>query len=455
MRRTTLIICMALIATAPLLAFDGFTDIFGPVEEEQQTTETIKAPDQKLDISGTVSFSIEGMRDKTDATEINTSVNGGLTLDLFWNGSIVDARANLALQPKLDNQLNWIDIFTGLSITTYFEGGRLEAGLLKKEWGSADGVHVVDVLNAPDYRNGIVDDPMAMKMAEPMIMSTATWSDTSLEVVFKPMLIPMVAAENPDDRWFMMSEAQKAYFDSASDPITPIEAADLATLSNSQYGARLTSILGPADVGVIYWNGFFNQPSLGIVLNPDYSLKTVNYSFTHAQLLGAEATLVTGPFTLMFEGGFWLSEDSAGTDATKYNNKWVYLGGVGFLIPGTSAYVSLTYNGHYIMDFSNVGTDTDAIQASQSSAGKAYMNTITGAIELPFARETVKVRLAGTYQVETQGYAVLPSVTWSIADDLVFKASGRLFGTIGDGSNSLFKTWAANDSLTVGISYLF
>jgi hypothetical protein len=57
--------------------------------------------------------------------------------------------------------------------------------------------------------------------------------------------------------------------------------------------------------------------------------------------------------------------------------------------------------------------------------------------------------------VETQGYAVLPSVTWSIADDLVFKASGRLFGAVGNGSSSLFKTWAANDTLTVGISYLF
>ena len=396
------------------------------------------------------------MRDKLDATEIQTSVNGGVTLDLSWNGSIVDAKANLALHPTIDNDMQWIDIFTGLSITTYFTGGRLEAGLLKKEWGSGDGVHVVDVLNAPDYRNGFVDDPLAMKMAEPMIMSTATWEDTSLEVVFKPMLIPMVAATDPDDRWFMMSEAQASYFASASDPAPPLEAADLATLSHSQYGARLSSTLGPADVGLIYWNGFYNQPSLGITLNNDYSLKTVDYHVTRAQLFGAEATLVAGPLTLMLEGGFWLSEDRAGTDPTKYNNKGVYLAGVGFMIPKTSAYVSLTYNGHYVMDFDATNpVDTDTIQANNSSNGKAYMNTFTGAIELPLAREKVKVRLAGTYQVESQGYTLLPSVTWSIADDLVFRAAGRLFGTIGNGGESLFKTWAANDSLSLGISYLF
>jgi hypothetical protein len=455
MKRIILILCIVLIAASPLLAFEGFTDIFGPTGSEEVLASAPVSEEKRFDVGGTVSFGIEGMRDKLEATEIHTSVHGGVALDLSWNGAIVDAKANLVLNPTIENDPQWIDIFTGLSITTYFTGGRLEAGLLKKEWGSGDGVHVVDVLNAPDYRNGIVDDPLAMKMAEPMIMTTATWEDTSLEVVYKPMLIPMVAAEDPNDRWSMLSDAQKAMMAPPTVLHQPT-AQDLATLSHSQYGARLTSILGPADVGLIYWNGFYNQPAFDLTAyNPMTSDFDITLSFTRAHLFGTEATLVAGPLTLMLEGGFWLSEDRAGTDPAKYNNKFVYLAGVGFMIPKTSAYVSLTYNGHYVLDFSESAIDTDKIQADNSSDGKPCMNILTGAIELPLARETVKVRLAGTYQVETQGYALLPSVTWSIADDLVFRAAGRLFGTIGNGSDSLFKTWATNDSLSLGISYLF
>ena len=139
----------------------------------------------------------------------------------------------------------------------------------------------------------------------------------------------------------------------------------------------------------------------------------------------------------------------------KYNNKWVYLAGVGLLIPGTSTYATLTYNGHYIMDFDGTVPSADTMQAMQSSAGERYMNTLTAAIEIPLAREKVTVRLAGTYQIETHGYALLPSVTWNIMDDLVFKANARVFGSIGEGEDSIFKTWTGNDALKLGISYLF
>jgi hypothetical protein len=63
--------------------------------------------------------------------------------------------------------------------------------------------------------------------------------------------------------------------------------------------------------------------------------------------------------------------------------------------------------------------------------------------------------VAGTYQLETKGYAILPSLSWNIQDDLVVKAAGRFFGSASGGSQSLFKNWENNDSLTVGISYIF
>ena len=133
MKRIILILCIVLIAASPLLAFEGFTDIFGLTGYEEVLAITHVSEEKRFDVGGTVSFGIEGMRDKLEATEIHTSVHGGVALDLSWNGAIVDAKANLVLNPTIENDPQWIDIFTGLSITTYFTGGRLEAGLLKKD----------------------------------------------------------------------------------------------------------------------------------------------------------------------------------------------------------------------------------------------------------------------------------------------------------------------------------
>ncbi|MFA7671429.1 MAG: hypothetical protein WCY53_04130 [Sphaerochaetaceae bacterium] len=486
MRKVLATIIILLIATTAF-AFDGFTDIFDSDDSFFETT-SVEVKQQKLGLNGALSFNLEGMAD-TSGKEINTSINGGLNLDLNWKGSIVDAKATLDLIPKTDRtNMEWIDIFTTLSISTFFDWGRVEAGLLKKEWGSGDGIHVVDPLNAPDYRNGLVDDPLQMKMAEPMVMGTATLRDTSIDVIYKPMLIPMVAAESEKSRWLMPSPINPAdiyskltsfgvdeSWDFKYQVNTP-EADELAKLSHSQWGARVKTTLGPADLGIIYYNGFYTTPSFKIgniqeiiesltVNAADKKLKVeIDLAFTRAQLFGLEATVVTGPLTFMLEGGFWLSEDYKGNDPLKYNNKAVYLAGVGFTIPKTSAYLSFTYSGGYILNFVedepfNTTTyqigDADYIQSLVSSNGKPYMNTLTAAFELPLAREKVNVRLGATYQIETKGYAIFPSVKWNLADDVQIKAVGRFFGTFDNFIPSMFNKWSKNDSLTVGISYLF
>ncbi len=448
------ILPVLLLVSLPLPASDGFTDIFGPTDEVAvagTSQETPFAP--SFGINGTVGFSIEGIRALDDMQKIEIAIGGGLEIDLSWKGSVVDAEAKLALKPTMDTPLQYVDIFKELSITSYFEGGRLEAGLLKKEWGSGDGVHVVDVLNAPDYRNGIVDDTLAMKVAEPMVLTTATWKDAALEVVYKPILVPMLAAEDPEHRWSMLTDAQTDLFSSAT--VNQPTTAELSRFTNGQYGARLVGTFGPADLGLIYYNGFYTQPAYD--LQAYYtSGGAMDIGFTRAQLFAAEATVITGAFTFMFEGGFWLSEDSSAIETETYNSKWVYLGAVGMLIPGTGAYASVTYHGQYILGFDETDPiDVDTIQANQSSDGKAYMNTLTAAVDIPLAQEKVTVRLAGTYQIETRGYALLPSLMYSISDDLVLKVAGRLFGAVGDAPEGLFKTWAANDSLAVGITYLF
>ncbi|MFA7538896.1 MAG: hypothetical protein WCY52_00270 [Sphaerochaetaceae bacterium] len=470
MRKIIISAAILLTLTLPIFAFDGFADIFDAPVEEVSVSSSSKSG---FAITGSAGFSLEGFIDQTNPKDSAVDIGGGLDIDLSWRGSIVDAKANFSLRPSLENELSWIDVFTGLSIATFFEGGRVEAGLLKKEWGSGDGVHVVDVINAPDYRYGIVDDPLAMKVAEPMLYTTIGWNKSSFDLFYKPMLIPMLSEEDPEGRWSMMST------DALTEQFAPLSfkiaignsptTEELSQLSKYQFGARFKQTLGPFDLGVIYYNGYHYQPSYYVnnidvdMLNPlgPSASATIDVDFTRAQLFGLEATFVTGPLTFMVEGGFWLSEDFKNEKPDKFNNRWVYLAGMGIMIPGTSVYASVTYNGHYIMDFNEftMGTTTDipvdTLQALLSSDGKGYLNTITAAIEVPLAREKVNIRLAGTYQIETQGFSLLPSVKWNISDDLVFKASGRVLGSIGEGSPSIFESWKDNSSAKLEIAYLF
>ena len=184
MRKTIISAVILLTLTLPIFAFDGFADIFDAPVEEVSVSSTSKSG---FSITGSAGFSLEGFIDQTNPKDSAVDIGGGLDIDLSWRGSIVDAKANFSLRPSLENELSWIDVFTGLSIATFFEGGRVEAGLLKKEWGSGDGVHVVDVINAPDYRYGIVDDPLAMKVAEPMLYTTIGWNKSSFDLFYKPI----------------------------------------------------------------------------------------------------------------------------------------------------------------------------------------------------------------------------------------------------------------------------
>lgn len=439
MKRSIIFAMLLALAAAPLSALDGFSDIFGV----DGTFEAQTVPDP-FDLLSNTSFSVEAFRDADDPWKSDLEAIAALDIDLSWHGDRVDARASLTLASPADSTVQWTDMLTGLSITAYFSKGRIEAGLLKKEWGSGDGVHVVDVLNSPDYRTGIVDDLNAMKNPEPMVIATAVRGNTILEGVYKPLLTPMSIAS--EGRWSLLPEAFAGYDDIVHSPST-------STLAYSQFGARFKTVAGPADFGVIYFNGYYDRMGYDITFTDSSAISSIDIVYTRAQLFGAEATLVAGPFTCMLEGGYWLSEDSAGTDPSRYNSKWVYLAGLGTNIPGTSAYVSITWNGHYLEEFST-GNPLD-VDCMQAYAGKAYANTFTSAVEIPLARERVTVRMAGTYQMETKGFAALPSVRWAVSDAVEFTASARVFGTFEGGSDSIFKTWADNDSFKAELSCRF
>jgi hypothetical protein len=439
MRKLILVCFLFFSSLVSLAAYNGFDDIFSDVAEDPASVST------DFSWKGEVKTSWEGfLAEKTLLDEES------LAFDLDWNTSKVQTLVSLTIA----NPLDWNEVINTLSITTYVKNFRIEAGLLIKEWGSGDGVHVVDIPNSLDYTNGINDDLRSMKIPEPMVIVSTSWGNTALEVLYKPFFTSMKTSM--DGRWSLLPDSFFAPDGTKADISFP----QTASLTFSQFGSNLKTVWGNTDIALIYFNGYYSQPGYKDLVF-DFSdplhpyITSVAVQYTRAQLFGTALTTVAGPFSLIFEGGYWLSEDTQGTDPTLYNSKWVYEAGVGMFLFGTATYASFMYNGHWIEHFDQVESLQGDVDAYQAFGGKAYGNTLTAALEMPFARDRLSLRLAGTYQVETKGYVFLPSLRWEISDSLIFTAKGRMFGNISGEEENIFKTWEENDSLSVNLSFLF
>lgn len=434
MKRLLLVLLTISLLLSNLFAFAGFDDIFAPDSAE----ETSKA--LNFSLSGSVGASVGVYFDNQVFSEQLLKVN------LLADSQSFKSEAALSFNAP-ENKL----ALDTISVTSFFDWGIIKAGLLKEEWGSGDGVHVVDVLNAFDYSKGLSDDIFSMKRAEFMLTSTIYKGPSSLQLYVKPTFTPGLASmkDKADDRWSLRPTGIPA--------TTTFTGPRTDSLEYIQFGARGRTSIGGVDLGLLYYKGHMAQPGAEPV-PPAYT--TMNYVYTSYQLFGTELTYVLGQFTFMAEGGYMLSKDTDGTDATLYNSKWVYLGGISYLDPTSQLYLAFMYNGHYIQYFDQVETNAAIpftgfdVDMGQAFDRKAYGNTLTLAFEMPLFREKVKVRLGATYQIETEGYALLPSVTWQVSDDLKLECKAVAYGAMGS-KESLFKTWNDNDYLTIGITHYF
>ncbi len=441
---------LMLMISNPIAAQDPFADIF----TQEEGIETIAGSSSSLGISGNIGATIQYRPKFTDLSLSQVSALPFLNLKINWQTTRMDAIADISLEPRsLTDPLTWEDLVDGLILRRYFDWGRMEAGLMRREWGKGEGIHAVDPLNALDQRYGIVANLNEMKIPEMMLSVQLQKESSILELIFKPFFEPMRLSM--DGRWSVVDDGFTALI---TDSTT---IADTHTLAYSQLAARARTQLASVDLGLIYYYGYYSQPSYEITMGP-HPLDPTQYiptgiesiHYTKAQLFGVESATTFGPLTLLFEGGFWLSEDTAGTEATLYNSKIVYQGGLEFMLPGTSIFTSLQWNGHYVMDFEGLQfPDVDVLQAYD---GKAHANMIVAAMEIPLLRERVQVRLAGMYQLESKGYLLLPAITWNLDDSLKLEISANIFGAIGsDAPQSIYKRWSANDTLEVGLTYLF
>lgn len=431
-----LLIILTILALAlPLFAFDFFFDSEEP--------------------NRNISFTLEG--------GVNTFFSDGelapyttLTLKAEQDGSKYRAIADLIY----DSNLNTLEA-QELSVSLFLGPITLKAGLMRHSWGTADTAHVVDIVNGRDLRRGIVDDLELMKRPDWMITLSTYGENSAFDMVVKPGFNPSLVAM--DGRYSMIpADMQNSI--SVSNLYNQFQAEQIHDIHNISIGARYRFLFDPFDVGFMYYTGYFHDPAISMSVTPipvePYFIPVGNseqLAFTRYQLIGIASSYFFEPFTLAIEGGMFLSEDKKGTIAHLYNSKLAGLAELSYTNPNNSLFIALNYQVQLVLDYHEPALtflyfDADFLAAFNY---RPYQNNFTLALEYPFMQEKLKVRVAGTYQLESMGFMALGSLTYDLDDAIEVFGKSTLYGTFDTKRPGLYNTWKDNSQIQVGVRAWF
>lgn len=416
-------IVMIVTLALPLFAFDFFFD------EEETSSRNIA-----LTMEG-------GVLAYVDDGELAPSAD--LTLKAEQDGANYRAVAEISY----DSTLNSLEA-QELSLSLFFGQTTLKAGLMRHSWGTADTAHVVDIVNGRDLRKGIVDDLELMKRPDWMLTLSTYFENGALDLVVKPGFNPSYVPM--DGKYSMIpADLQSALLLFGFD-IKNIGEPDTHNIKNISAGARYRFLFDPVDIGVMYYTGYFHDPGFSVIPPPTIS---VDLLYTRYHFLGLATSYFLEPFTFAVEGGMFFSEDTDGSDPSLYNSKAAYLAELSYTNPNNAFFVALNYQGQYTLKFNDSNPlDVDRLA---SFNGKAYQNNFTLAMEYPFMQEKLKARVAGTFQLESLGFAVMGSLTYDLDDAVEVFAKTTVYGTFDEDRTGLYNTWKENSQVQLGVRAWF
>lgn len=447
MKKILPLLLLALLISLPLSASEGFGLIF---DEEVSTEEAPMST--SFDIAGKVSAGMTSFIETTDILKSNIDPFADLNFSLTFIHPSLGGNAEIYLPALRAGEVSFKDIVKELSLSYYIPQGKIQAGYFIHRWGVVDTARAVDVINASDFRNGISMDQREMKISEPMVLTQLYFDKAQVEVIYKPIFTPIQMATS--GRWDTTPDTFKTLVGGilSSGKTVSYSAPNTATLGYGSFGAKLAMPIGPLDASVMYYRGYYERPGLKFTplpISPPYADTTIETIYTMMNIIGADVNYVKGSFTLSGEGALYISEDSDETDPYLYNSKLVYIGSVSYMIPKTTSYITASYNGTSILGYQSSNPfDVDSASLEQDH------NIIVG-VHIPLFKEKLLIEGGLTYQVPTQGYALLSKIDYTLKDDITLSVQGNLFGTFDSSKESLYKMWDDNDSLTISLTYQY
>jgi hypothetical protein len=394
-------------------------------------------------VGGEISTSLLGYIDDfskgMDQTRLGDIFSGKLNFSA--GTSFADGVINLTIQPSY--QPVSID---EAYIRAYFGRLEIEGGIRKLTWGKADSFGPLDVINPLDYSELTdLSDIMNLKIARPLIhASYRIGSFSKIEGVFVPWFEPMRYAE--EGRWVPEDMEQLQQLEELGIVHKP----DISTLNYAQAGARFTTTIGPADIGLQYYYGRLTKPAVTgtyIFPPPDYTPTptAIYFAYNPYHQIGIDWAQVLLGFNVRAEVAANITEDLSGDDGSVYNPALLW--SFGFdrdLFWG----INLNFQCNESIRLMD-GKITNPLDI-EADAGMTSTQIITS-LSKKFFRDQLELRLAALWEIEDNDYLFMPALIWT-RDTVSVELSGGIFGGNKDGQFGQYKD---NSFVKAALTYSF
>ncbi|MDR2730002.1 MAG: hypothetical protein LBB81_03785 [Treponema sp.] len=375
-------------------------------------------------------------------------------------------------------------------IRAFFGSLEIEGGLRKLTWGKADSFGPLDVINPLDYSELTdLSDPMNLKIARPLIhASLRIGSFSKIEGVFVPYFEPL--RYDTDGRWKpsqmkKLEEFPNLYKEQLRDQlikgikdrlgidvtdvdITGVKVSedrpsDISTLDYAQAGARFTTTIGPADIGLQYYYGRLTRPAVYVTYTDTnmeinappiptplplaIPIPTVHYVYNPYHQIGIDWAQVLFGFNVRAEFAANITGDLSADDGSVLNPAlfWSF----GFdrdLFWGIN--LNLQCNETIRLMYDKIGNDP----LSDIEAGTDMTSTqIIAALSKKFFRDELELRFAALWGIEDKDYLLMPALIWT-RDTVSVELSAGIFGGNEDGQ---FGQYYNNNFVKVSLTYSF
>jgi len=362
------------------------------------------------------------------------------------------SRENLAGSPA--------DLLDEAYVRLFAGPATLEGGLMKVVWGKADSEGPLDVLNPLDYTDLTVTDILERKIARPMArVSIALGDFTTLEIVGLPGFEGNRVAW--DGLWeparIKSLKASALAYDAAygggdldaTKEGNVLSYPDTGTLGYSQAGLRLSTTIGPCDLGAQYFYGYLPTPAVSAAPATLGALATAGtplpVSYDRYHQIGADCAAVVAGFGVRAEAAASLTEDLQGDDPGAYNPFLAWSLGFDRGL-GAGLELAAQCGGTWRLFEHGISSPYDLEAGADRASAR-----LTACVSQRLARDTVEWQAKGLYDIEDGDYLLLPSLRLAIGDGAVSLEAG-IFG--GDEEGELGQ-YADASYLRAAMSYRF
>jgi hypothetical protein len=405
-------------------------------------------------VGGEVSASLLGYVDDfsegTEYVQLGDIFSGSLN---FSAGiSFADAVINLNLQ-QAQQPVSVDEAY----LRVFFGRLEIEGGLRKLTWGKADSFGPLDVINPLDYSDLTdLSDTMNLKIARPLIhASFRIGSFSKIEGVFVPGFAPLRYAE--DGRWapaqmILLTEQLNQLKEFGIAPYIPDDK-DLSSLKYAQGGARFTTTIGPADIGLQYYYGRLTRPAVSVTFAvvPPYPVPiptAAYFDYNPYHQIGIDWAQVLLGFNVRAEAALNLTEDFSGDDGAVYNPAAAW--SLGFdrdLFLGVN--LNIQCNESIRLMYDKIGKNPLVVDIEADA--DMTSTQIIAALSKKFLRDELELRFAALWEIEGKDYLLMPSVIWT-RDAVSVEFSGGIFGGNEEGQ---FGQYYKNRFVKAALTYSF